>query len=146
MAIKIISENQASCAKILELTQLLFIKNEELRKTKASIAHAELELKDLNLKLNQQQSEIEEIISTRNELEGIQQEQTPSIWKWPPLVEIGPYDRRNNELTPYNPIRYNTNSCQVCGIDLTKAMGYCCNNANCPYPRITCSTSSIDTK
>jgi hypothetical protein len=42
---------------------------------------------------------------------------------------------------PLKPIKENclSNKCQKCGLDLSNAMGYCCNKSDCPvYPQVTC--------
>lgn len=51
------------------------------------------------------------------------------------LVKITPINPLKNPLQPFQTI---ANRCHKCMLDLSKPMGYCCPNSECPVqPRVT---------
>lgn len=112
---------------ILANTSKIFLKSKTLEKLEQQLAELVADIGVLK-------DEIQRLSDIRDELEGRKKDKT--VYTFP-----------NYPVTPNYPIYpgewKQQNNCPVCGIDWSGPMGYCCNNADCPTPRATCSSTKL---
>jgi hypothetical protein len=123
-------------SKILDITKLIYEKTEKLRQLQIIQDRVEDELANTRDSISDTQKELDDCIKQRDELEG--REKGRGVWV-PLPVPTSPPTPFNPYVpyVPYMPYAMH-NKCEVCGIDFSSAMGYCCSNMNCPIPRATC--------
>lgn len=129
--------------KIIELTQEIFDINENLKVLREILDQQEQEFLNTKKLIQTREDELLVAVRKRDDLEDTKAVTTQTQY---PFVYVPTEERNPYGPFPFSPYVGPANNCSVCGIDLTQAMGYCCNNAKCPFPRVTCSTYSMDTK